>query len=143
MRPAATTPSFVTAPFTVPVPVSVVATRSPDAEASSRAPAPDSRITLLCTRVAPDRRASVPFLTVVAPVYVTAAPVSVVVAAPDCTNEPPPLRCASEIAVLALFTTSVPSFTTRRRSVPVSREPSRCPEPSRSTAPFCTVVEPS
>jgi hypothetical protein len=84
-------------------------------------------------------------VTVVGPVYDTSPPVRVVVAAPDWVSPPTPSTRASDTGVVVLRTISVPSSTIRLRSMPVISEPSppRAPEPSRSTAPFSMVVDPS
>src|SRR4051812_24081454 len=106
------TPSFVTEPVTVPEPVRVVPIRSPAGPGSNRALAVVSRIALLRRRVAPSLGAGVPLVPVVAPPYVTALPVSVVVAAPDWVNEPRPLIRDSATGFLVFRTTNEPLFTT-------------------------------
>ncbi len=107
-----TVPSLVSAPVTVPLPLRVVDTRRPARPASSRAPAEVSRIALLRVSVAPWRRTSVPLETVVVPVYDTAPPVSVVVAAPDCVSEPLPLMRDRVRDLFLLRRTSEPLLTT-------------------------------
>ncbi len=84
-------------------------------------------------------------MTVVLPPYVTPLPVRVVVAAPDWVNDPLPLTRDSTTALLVFRTTSEPLLTTLYSEPFVCNPPSPpvFPLPSRSTAPFSTVVEPS